>query len=220
MSTNAGAAALGDSERVLTATLGKQCWGFMIGSALFALGSAPGFVDWAGASVANVCFFVGAWFFTGAALIQFVLSGAAVVDTSDGRRHIRMEWLSAATQFAGTLLFNVSTAAALNADTIADERRRVWTPDAAGSVAFLVSGVLAVVVLTHTVRLWAPHRGDWWATQINLLGCVAFGASAVGAYVNASGDVVSASVATAGTFVGAICFLVSAALTLPRTAPR
>ncbi|MFW0797455.1 hypothetical protein AAFP30_26865 [Gordonia sp. CPCC 205515] len=188
----------------------------MIGSALFALGAAPGFVDWAGVSAANVCFFIGAWFFTAAGTIQLALSGNATVEV-DGRRHFRTEWLSAATQSVGTLLFNVSTSAALHADTITDERRRVWTPDAAGSVAFLVSGVLAVMVLATATRWWwAPRRRDWWATQINLLGCIAFGFSAVGAFVTISGQTVNEVVATIGTFVGAICFLVASAISLPR----
>lgn len=202
-------------DRYFAATVDKQCRGFMIGSALFALGSAPGFVAWAGSSAANVSFFVGAWFFTGAALIQLVLSGDATTEVS-GRKHIRTEWLSSATQFGGTLLFNVSTAAALHADTVVQERRQVWTPDAAGSVAFLVSGVLAVLVFAHAVRIWAPGRREWWAVQINLLGCIAFGVSAVGAYVDSTGVVISQSVANTGTFVGAVCFWLSAALTLPR----
>ena len=50
----------------LTPTLPKQCWGFMIGSALFALGSAPGLAHVMGAGFANSCYFVGAWFFTAA----------------------------------------------------------------------------------------------------------------------------------------------------------
>lgn len=216
MSTvNAEAAALGRPHPILSATLRKQCWGFMIGSALFALGAAPGFVDWAGVSVANVCFFVGAWFFTGAALIELVLSGDVTV-TAAGRRHFRPEWLSAATQFAGTLLFNVSTSAALHAATITDERRRVWAPDAAGSVGFLVSGVLAVLVIGHVGRWWwAPGNREWWATQINLLGCIAFGYSALGAFVTISGQTVNNTAATIGTFVGALCFLLASALSLP-----
>ncbi|MYR06105.1 hypothetical protein GTV32_07185 [Gordonia sp. SID5947] len=213
---SANVAAPGGGRWLLSATLERQCWGFMIGSALFAVGSAPGFVSWAGASAANLSFFVGAWFFTGAALIQFALSGAASTSNPDGSRQFRGEWLSAATQFGGTLLFNVSTAAALHADTITEDRRRVWSPDAAGSVAFLVSGVLAMVVFSHSVGFWAPRLRDWWATQLNLLGCIAFGVSAVGAYVTSAGQTVSDGVASGSTFVGAICFLMSAAMSLPR----
>ncbi|NDZ94670.1 hypothetical protein G3I13_11090 [Streptomyces sp. SID6673] len=215
---NGDVAAANGPTRFLSATAEKQCWGFMLGSTLFAVGSAPGFIAWAGASAANLSFFVGAWFFTGAAAIQYVLSGAATTPIADGGKQFRGEWLSAATQLAGTLLFNVSTAAALNADTVTEERRRVWSPDAAGSVAFLVSGVLAVIVFTNAVRFWAPRRRDWWATQINLLGCMAFGVSAVGAYVTSAGQTVSDDLAGGGTFVGAICFLVSAGLGLPRWA--
>ncbi|MGV9713445.1 hypothetical protein ACWDTI_22605 [Gordonia sp. NPDC003424] len=213
---NTEVAATGRPHPVFSATLEKQCWGFMIGSALFALGAAPGFVGWAGVEAANVSFFIGAWFFTAAGLIQLVLSGDATV-TDLGRRHFRPEWLSAATQSAGTLLFNVSTSAALTATTITEDRRRVWTPDAAGSVAFLVSGVLGVVVIAHTMRWWwAPRSREWWATQINLLGCIAFGFSAIGAFVTITGETVNNTVATIGTFVGAICFLLASAISLPR----
>ena len=52
---------------------------------------------------------------------------------------------------------------------------------------------------------------------INLLGSVAFGVSAVAAYVIPStGDVWHAELSNLGTFAGALCFLTGAALLLPR----
>lgn len=207
-----------DWHRVmLTPTLQKQCWGFMIGSFLFALGSAPGFGSWAGASASNICYFVGAWFFTSAALIQLLRSGDITTEVSYGSgTMVRAEWLAAATQFVGTLMFNVSTTAALDAHSIPSQRHLVWSPDAGGSVFFLISGFLLVVAFTHTDTFWKPSSADWWSTQVNLLGCIAFGVSAVGAYITTSGVTVDTAIANWGTFIGALCFLIASAVVLPR----
>ncbi|EGD55025.1 hypothetical protein [Gordonia neofelifaecis] len=214
--TNANVGA--STSRVLVPSVVKQCVGFMIGSALFALGSAPGFGSWAGATTANVCYFAGSWFFTAAGLIQLVLSGARTVPVSYAPGQMfRAEWLAASTQFFGTLLFNVSTGAALMAHTPAGEDHLVWTPDAAGSVAFLISGVFVLVAFTRaTGKLWDVRSRDWWAGQINFIGCVAFGVSAVASYISPDGVTVDAVLANAGTFIGAICFFVASGIILPR----
>jgi len=112
----------------------------------------------------------------------------------------------------GTVLFNVSTGSAVWAHEVVAERRLVWAPDATGSAAFLVSGVLAVVA----VGWWAPASVDWRAGWINMAGCVAFGLSALAAFVTRTGVVVDERVANLGTFVGACCFLLAALLVLPR----
>ncbi|ORI24331.1 hypothetical protein [Rhodococcus sp. 1168] len=201
---------------LLTPTLRKQCWGFMIGSSLFAVGSAPGFGTWAGSSASNICFFIGAWFFTAAGFIQLMRSGAVTAEASHGSGvMVRAEWLSAATQFAGTLLFNVSTTAALQSRSVAEEDRLVWSPDAGGSVAFLFSGVLAILAYTHAQGLWEPRDRGWWSAQINLIGCVAFGVSAVAAFVTPDGTTVDSTLANSGTFVGALCFFFASFLFLP-----
>lgn len=92
------------------------------------------------------------------------------------------------------------------------ERRGVWAPDATGSLAFLISGVLAVLL----VGWWSPRSIDWQAGWLNLIGCVAFGVSAVAAFVLKNGATVDEPLANLGTFVGALCFLVAALLILPR----
>ncbi len=190
----------------------------MIGSALFALGSAPGFGSWAGASVVNICYFVGAWFFTTAGAIQLLLSGPRVAEVSYGTgKMVRAEWLTASAQSLGTVLFNVSTAGAIAAHSVAGERHIVWSPDAAGSVAFLVSGAVAYVAFYRAEGMvWAPHSAAWWSTHLNWVGCVAFGVSAIGAYVTVSGVTVDAILANMGTFIGAICFFLSSLIVLPR----
>ncbi|MFV3116301.1 MULTISPECIES: hypothetical protein [Gordonia] len=198
-------------------TLPKQCWGFMVGSALFALGSAPGFGQLAGADVVNLCYFVGAWFFTGAGFIQLVRSGPpAELETSLPGSAIRAEWLSAATQSVGTILFNISTTSALFAQTVAGERHLVWSPDAGGSIAFLISGAVAFVAYSRSSGSGLDLRDrDWWSVLVNWVGCVAFGVSAVGAFVTEDGVTADAVAATAGTFVGALCFFVASAVVLP-----
>jgi hypothetical protein len=188
------------------ATLSRQCWLFAVGSTLFAIATMPGLPAIAGAGLANLLCFIGSWFFTTAGWMQLVLSKPAQ----------RIGWLSAAVQFAGTILFNISTGASLWAHAVKPERRLVWAPDFLGSVAFLVSGALGVVAVTVAVGIFELKSRDWQSEWINMLGCVAFGVSALGAFVTKSGVTVDALLANAGTFIGALCFLVAALLILPR----
>ena len=89
----------------------------------------------------------------------------------------------------------------------------VWLPDAVGSVLFLVSSWLAARALRHE-RVLARREA-----RINLLGSVFFGLSAIGAFVIPDLDeVLNAALATSGTLLGAVCFLV-AALQLRRGRP-
>ena len=165
---------------------------FVIGSSFFAAATVPVFGP--SAVTANVLCFIGSWFFTSAGWMQLVLA-----DPGN-----RPEWLSAATQFAGTILFNVSTGSAVWAQAVTAQRRFVWAPDATGSVAFLVSGVFALAAV------------GWLAAWINMVGCIAFGASATGAFIRKSGATADAVLANLGTFLGALCFLAAALLLLPR----
>ena len=180
---------------------------FAIGSTFFAVATVPGLAAFTGSGLTNLLCFVGSWFFTTAAGIQLVLSG----------RRWHLEWLSAATQFVGTILFNLSTGAALWAHALRPERRLVWVPDAAGSSAFLLSGVLGVVAVSAVVGAVAARSRAWQASWINLIGCVAFAVSAAGAYVRTADVTEDAVLANLGTFVGALCFLIAALLGLPRT---
>ena len=185
----------------------RQCWLFAVGSTLFALATAPGFPALAGAGAANLLCFAGSWFFTTAAWMQLVLS----------ERTKRFEWYSAAVQFAGTLLFNVSTGAAVWAHAVNEERRYVWVPDVTGSVFFLVSGALAMMAVTAVTGLLELRSRDWLAGAVNLIGCVAFGVSAVAAFIRTNGVTEDEVLANLGTFVGALCFLAASLLELPRT---
>lgn len=128
----------------------------------------------------------------------------------------RAEWFSAATQFVGTLLFNVSTGAAVWAHAVTAERRYVWVPDATGSTAFLVSGIAGMVAVSAMAGLLDLRSRDWLAGAVNLIGCVAFAVSAVAAFVRKTGVTEDEWLANFGTFLGALCFLVAALLLLPR----
>ncbi|BDX33205.1 hypothetical protein TUM20985_37520 [Mycobacterium antarcticum] len=190
-------------------TLTRQCWLFAIGSTLFATGTAPGFAAAAGVGAANVFCFVGSWFFTSAAWMQLVRSGP------EGSN----EWRSAAVQFGGTVLFNVSTGASVWAHAVLAERRLVWAPDATGSLAFLVSAVFGIVAVSASIGRWVPASRDWQAEWINMVGCIAFAASAIGAFVFKTGSIADEALANLGTFIGALCFLAAALLVLPRRQP-
>lgn len=185
----------------LQPSLPRQCWLFAAGAAFFAIGCAPRFAVEVGAGASDLLCFIGSWFFTTAAWMQLRLSG------EEGS----LQWYSAAVQFTGTVLFNVSTAAAVWLHSIPERRHLVWTPDVFGSVAFLVSGVLAVGALGAVCT-----RRDRQTTWINMAGCVAFGVSAVAGFVRHSGVTEDQWLANFGTFLGALCFLVAALLALPR----
>jgi hypothetical protein len=126
-------------------------------------------------------------------------------------------WIAAVTQFPGTLLFNVSTTAALAHNmTTAEEDRQVWRPDLYGSTLFLVASAFAILAVSHGTRdypgIRLPRRIAW----LNMLGSILFMASALASYVlPSSDDVLSTRVAVAGTLLGALCFLIGAMLMFP-----
>jgi hypothetical protein len=200
--------------------LRAQCRLFVIGSSLFAIGTAPGFATLCGGCAANLLCFMGSWFFTSAALIQLLLSRPSTSRTW-AIPSTRAECLSSAIQLFGTLNFNLSTGATLWAQRIPARRHFVWWPDAAGSVAFLVSGALGVVAVTLTVGLVRVRSRLWLAACASMIGSIAFGASAAGAFITKTGTTDDPQLAQLGTFVGALCFLTAALLRLPkRSSPR
>ncbi|MEV8266514.1 hypothetical protein [Microbacterium sp. NPDC076911] len=193
--------------------LRREAWGFAVGSALFFVGALPIYADAVGIVATNVTFFVGSVFFTLAGFIQLSLSGRHVPHAKMNRAD-RADWFGAAVQFAGTLLFNLSTILALLASIREpDAVGAGWRPDAWGSLAFLISSGFALIATQRRGQLWDTDARTWHGTWLNALGAVAFGVSAVGAYVlPSSGDLLSAFWATAGTAIGAACFFLAAIL--------
>jgi hypothetical protein len=197
---------------------------FAIGSALFALGAVPGYLDAVGARADAITFFVGSLFFTAAGFLQYresVDSGAQVVPHGWGRvcvyRPRQIDWWASAIQLIGTLFFNVSTAIAVEQNLSASAAlHHVWRPDALGSVCFLTASGLAWFEVCHGWGSWSPRSLSWWITLLNLVGSVAFGVSAIAAYiVPATGQLWNVELTNLGTFVGALCFLGGAILLFP-----
>ena len=157
------------------------------------------------------------------------MQSPGMTGVDEGRQHTRIHaqpwawrprdknWLAAATQFPGTLFFNISTfAATVHNLTAAEADKHVWRPDVFGSVLFLVASAFALSALG--VGFWRLRLGalPWWIAWLNMLGSVAFMASAIGSFVLPSTDtLLDLTLANSGTFLGAVCFLVGAALMLP-----
>jgi YrhK-like protein len=110
---------------------------------------------------------------------------------------------AAAIQFAGTLAFNVTTFTGMSDRLSSGDHADllVWSPDAIGSVCFLVSSVLA------EIAVWGPLMPARRSATLNLVGSIAFGISAVAGYVVPdTNELLNASLATSMTLVGALCF--------------
>ncbi|MET0324272.1 MAG: hypothetical protein ABW219_03540 [Ilumatobacteraceae bacterium] len=196
---------------------------FMIGSSLFALGAVPWYAEAAGLRVTAVTFFVGSLFFTSAAFLQYRQAVDALAPGDRAARRVLVwaphdiDWLACAVQLAGTLWFNWSTGNAVRQNLSAEVGdQRVWRPDALGSIAFLVASALACIAVHRAGSGLADRSTDWWIGVANMTGSVAFGVSAIASFiVPADGDPWDAELSNLGTFVGALCFLVGAALLLP-----
>ncbi len=205
-------------------------WLFMVGSACFVLGSVPAYANAVGGPVDGITYVVGSVFFTCASLCQLVQAQSpdtTGVDAAGQHQRVPVRlrgwlphdraWLAAATQFPGTLFFNISTSAALvhNA-TAAQADRYVWRPDLYGSILFLVASAFGILAVSGRFRSFEPRSTAWWIAWVNMLGSVLFMASALASYVlPATDEVLSTRLSVAGTFFGALCFLVGAALMFP-----
>ncbi len=193
---------------------------FAIGSVLFALGTVPPYADAVGPVADAVTFFVGSLFFTLAALLTY--REAVDAGPAPHRRFFvfqprRIDWWASAVQLVGTVYFNASTGHAMATTLSPDQARHlVWRPDAVGSVCFLVASALAWFEVCHGWTALRPASWAWWIAGLNLVGSVAFGVSAVAAFVVPStGTPANVQLSNLGTFVGALCFLAGAVLLLP-----
>lgn len=209
---------------------------FAVGATLFAAASIlslwPALATACGLDTAgvNAIFFAGSIPFTTAAYLQLFQAANADALAADGKRRKRFAllgwhprdvgWLSCALQFVGTILFNVNTFdAMLPSLNWFQQDLLVWVPNIVGSILFFASGYLAFIELCHAHWSWQPRDISWWIVFINVLGCIAFLASAVLALVlprPENSEILSLSVMF--TLLGAICFLCGALLMLPETA--
>jgi hypothetical protein len=198
-------------------------------SLLFGLGSlcfagAATVSQWASAPrpAIGVTYFAGSIMFTVAAYLQFSETVNVERRPRPAARAYRwrpasweprrIDWLASAVQLAGTLFFNVSTFEGMKRGLDARQADlRVWAPDVAGSLCFLVSSELAYAEVCHRWICRRARSRSWRIVAVNLLGSIAFGVSAVTALVEpSSGEPVSAAIANATTSLGALCFLAGA----------
>ena len=203
---------------------------------LFAIGSTCFLVAAVACQVASSAgewvlptFFVGSIFFTCAAWCQFSEAVNAPHDPMPGtaRQRFRpaswepgrIDWLATSIQLVGTLCFNVSTFAAMQKGLDTTQvNRRVWAPDAAGSICFLLASELAFAEVCHRWFAVQRHSLSWWIVALNMGGSIAFGIAALASYIEPStSEPVSAAISNIGTAVGALGFLVGAILLIPES---
>ena len=188
---------------------------FVVGAALFALGVLLSLLPASPPLLSAVTYAIGAVFFTAAATLQLVLARRALPEAERRSLPLRArttDWLAAAIQLVGTVLFNVNTMDAALAIGARPELVdvEVWVPDIVGSVAFLVSSVIAVVPEVRARRYSHVVNASQRIAFLNLAGSALFFVSAASALVLRSGTDVSLVWANIGTFFGALCFLVAA----------
>jgi hypothetical protein len=202
---------------------------FAAGSTCFLIAPFPAFLRLVGPVADGAVFFVGSLLFTSAAALQWLetINANRGPEQAAGQRlkvmtfePRRIDWWSSGIQLLGTLFFNVTTFRALQTGLDSPSYDRlVWRPDAFGSICFLVSGYLAYVEVTGRL-LGRPRKTlESAIATVNLLGCLAFGVSAVASYVvPTTGDERNLAVVNTFTAFGALCFLVGALLMLPEGA--
>jgi hypothetical protein len=197
------------AHRIRDAVLTRLMGGFFgVGAACFLVGPMTPYASLVGSNADAVTLFIGSLLFTLGGFTQCALAYPERSDGSTGRATWRTAWI----QSVGTLLFNLMTFEAVRlAAGSARYDVVIWTPNAIGSVCFLISGT--ILYLSSPRRSWLPdsrHHG-WWEPMVNLLGCVFFGISAVAGYAaGAHGALLSASISNWTTMLGAACFLACA----------
>jgi uncharacterized membrane protein YgdD (TMEM256/DUF423 family) len=202
---------------------------FIVGSALFVLGSVPAYVNAVGTTADSITYFIGSIFFTAASYSQLLQAQTPAMTEVDGNSQYRQSavrfkawlphdrnWLAAITQFPGTLFFNISTFAALAHNvTVKQQDRRIWRPDYYGSTLFLVASVFAILAIGRFLS-FRPRNLPWWIAWLNMIGSILFMGSALASYVLPStGEYINSQVSIAGTLFGAACFLLGAILMFP-----
>lgn len=174
----------------------------------------------------NLTYFVGSLFFTSVAygqLLQAINANIALLPSTKEKQQSWRWWarglrssgfLSAASQFIGTILFNFNTFNAFyHYHRPIGENLFVWVPDMVGSILFLVSSFFAWVEIYHDVYVKRFVSVTWWVIWLNIVGSVLFQLSALYGYINPfSGAVVDGDLAVQYTLWGAVCFYLAAHL--------
>jgi hypothetical protein len=195
---------------------------FLIGSACFAVGPFPGFVQLVGAAADAAVFFAGSLFFTAAAALQYLQTVNADRGPAGKRLRVlafqphRTDWWAATVQLAGTLFFNLSTYEALSTGlSTGQEDHLIWAPDVFGCACFLIASALAWGEVSGASVRGSRRPLDWWIAVVNLGGSVAFAVAGVASYfVPDTGDILDLAAANFTTVIGALGFFAGALLML------
>ena len=126
-------------------------------------------------------------------------------------------WTIAALNLGGSIFFDLSAIGAYVVPSTGELLSAALANGGTflGAIGFLVASWLAFAEAGHGWLSWRPHDLGWVIAALNLGGSIFFGLSAIGAYVVPStGELLSATLANGGTFLGAIGFLIGAALLL------
>jgi hypothetical protein len=199
---------------------------FTIGSLCFVIAPFQIYLDTVGARAVGVTFFVGSVFFTSAAALQWLEMVNTEYESHEAAggsvrtfvwRPRGLDWWSCVIQLLGTLFFNATTFRGMTVTSDSSSYDHlVWQPDALGSICFLVSGYLAYVEVAGRALSRPPRTVEGSIVSVNLVGCIAFGASAVFGFVlPESGVAVNETLTNSTTSIGAVCFLIGALLLLP-----
>jgi hypothetical protein len=203
---------------------------FAVGSTCFLVAAVA--AQWASSprDAIGVTFFVGSIFFTSASYLQYseTVNVERDLGHQGGRRRwkpaswepARIDWLAAAVQLVGTVFFNVTTFTGMKHGlSTSESNRRVWAPDAVGSICFLLSSELAYAEVCHRWVCLRCRSLPWRIVSLNMLGSIAFGAAAIASLLEpSSGEPISARIANGGTALGGLCFLVAALALMPEAA--
>ncbi|HVO55672.1 MAG TPA: hypothetical protein VMT37_14775 [Solirubrobacterales bacterium] len=195
---------------------------FVVGGSLFAIGALLAQADVGGPLLPASVYLCGGVFFSsgGYVTVLQVVNGprerpGGGFEAEPWRwwrfERQRLEWLSAAALFLGTLVFAVLLVDSFIANlTPSQADRLIWSPDMVGCALFLVSGHFAMVELTGTwlPRKW-PRELGWDIVVLNQIGSVLFMVSAVASFVHSDGDLTSVAISNWGTFGGALCFAIA-----------
>lgn len=163
---------------------------FLVGGSLFAIGAGLAQAGVEFTTCATTYLVGGVFFSTGGytSVLQVVNEPVGGLEGELperwrwwGRQPRRLQWLSAATLFTGTLVFAINLVDSfIEGLAPTAEDRLVWSPDMIGCALFLLSGHLAMAgIAGHFWRVWRHRDLGWWIVAVNQLGSVLFMVSAV-----------------------------------------
>lgn len=203
---------------------------FSLGSVCFLLAALAS--QWASSTCPGIgaTFFAGSILFTSASYLQY----SEVVNVERGLERAparvrwrpasweprRIDWLAAAAQLAGTVFFNITTFTAMKHGLSPhQENRRVWAPDALGSICFLISSELAYAEVCHRWLCLRLRSLPWRIVALNMLGSLAFAAAAIASLIEpGTGEPISTRITNSATALGGLCFLWGPLALMPEAA--